>query len=207
MTPKARSAFLLANGAPRWATDKNRPSNLYQVNTLRDAVIAGLTLNIFQNHAARVRMANLAQMVNALQALILTNKEKILLTPTYHVFDLYQDHQGATLLPTLVAAPNYSSEAVKVPSMSASASRNARGAVTLSVVNIDPSRDANVLIDVQGSLPRKAQGRVITATAMDARPEFGQADALAPATLRVTVRRGTIAFVAPAKSVAVLVLQ
>ena len=139
--PEGKVGISFSEWGAWWATDKNRPSNLYQVNTLRDAVIAGLTLNIFQNHAARVRMANLAQMVNVLQALILTNKEKILLTPTYHVFDLYQDHQGATLLPTLVATPDYSAEAVKFPSMSASASRNARGAVTLSVVNLDPSRD------------------------------------------------------------------
>ena len=72
-------------------------------------MIAGLSLNIFQNHAARVRMANLAQMVNVLQSLILTDKDRMLLTPTYHVFDLYQGHQGATLLPTQVEAPDYSS--------------------------------------------------------------------------------------------------
>ena len=115
--PEGKVGISFSEWGAWWATDKNRPSNLYQVNTLRDAVIAGLTLNIFQNHAARVRMANLAQMVNVLQALILTNKEKILLTPTYHVFDLYQGHQGATLLPTLVATPDYSSAAAKFPSI------------------------------------------------------------------------------------------
>jgi alpha-L-arabinofuranosidase len=188
-----------------WATDKDRPSNLYQANTLRDAVIAGLTLNIFQNHAARVRMANLAQMVNVLQALVLTDKEKMLLTPTYHVFDLYQDHQGATLLPTRVETPDYSSHAVKVASISASASRGAQGAVTLSVVNIDPRRDANVEIEIRGFVPRAAEGRVITATSMDSSPEFGKADPLKPARVgSIAVRRGIVNFVAPAKSVVVL---
>ncbi len=71
------------------------PGFLYQQNTMRDAMIAGVTLNIFNNHADRVRMANLAQMVNVLQAVILTNKEKIILTPTYHVMEMYNVHQDA----------------------------------------------------------------------------------------------------------------
>jgi alpha-L-arabinofuranosidase len=185
-----------------WATDRNRPSNLYQVNTLRDAVIAGLTLNIFHNHAERVRMANLAQMVNVLQSLVLTDKDRMLLTPTYHVFDLYQGHQGATLLPTRVSAPDYSLEDVKVPSLSASASRTAQGKITLSLVNLDPARAARIEIDVQGSKLSAARGRVITAPAMDARPEFGKPDPLAPAALAaIRVHRGVLSLVAPAKSV------
>ena len=206
--PEGKVGISFSEWGAWWATDKNRPSNLYQANTLRDAVIAGLTLNIFQNHAGRVRMANLAQMVNVLQALILTNNEKILLTPTYHVFDLYQGHQGATLLPARVESPDYSSQAVKIPSISASASRGANDAVTLSVVNMDPSRESKVQVDVQGYTPRAAQGRVITATSMDAKPEFGQPDPLVPVKLStITVRRGSVTFLAPAKSVAVLVLQ
>jgi alpha-L-arabinofuranosidase len=191
-----------------WATDKNRPSNLHQANTLRDAVIAGLTLNIFQNHAARVKMANLAQMVNVLQALILTDKEKMLLTPTYHVFDLYQGHQGATLLPTEVAAPEYSFEGVKVPALSVSASRAAGGEVTLSLVNLDPVRDAKIDIDVHGRVVRAAKGRMMTAASMDARPEFDRPDPLQPSAARsVSVRRGVVSLVAPAKSVTVLQLH
>jgi alpha-N-arabinofuranosidase len=191
-----------------WATDKNRPSNLYQSNTLRDAVIAGLTLNIFHNHAARVRMANIAQMVNVLQSLILTDREKMLLTPTYHVFDLYQDHQGATLLPTEVSAPAYALDGVEVPSLSVSASRGKDGALTLSVVNLDAKRDAKILVDVSGHSPSSATGRVITAAAMDARPEFGKADPLAPAALKsVSIRRGAVHLIAPAKSVSVLKLR
>jgi alpha-N-arabinofuranosidase len=185
-----------------WATDKNRPSNLYQANTLRDAVIAGLTLNIFQNHAARVRMANLAQMVNVLQSLVLTRGGEMLLTPTYHVFDLYQGHQGAALLPTRVEAPDYSLDATQVPSLSASASRRADGVVTLTLVNLDPKRAANVRVELSGGNAKQATGRVITAAAMDARPEFGQRDPLAPAALpSVRVRGGAVAIVAPAKSV------
>ena len=161
-----------------WAANKDRPSNLYQLNTLRDAVIAGLSLNIFQNHAARVRMANLAQMVNVLQSLILTDKDRMLLTPTYHVFDLYQGHQGATLLPTQVEAPDYTSSGVKVPSLSVSASRAADGEVTLSVVNLDPvARRENPYRRARRAV-QTASARVITADSMDARPDFGKADPL-----------------------------
>ena len=75
------------------------PSFLFQQNTMRDAMLAGVTLNIFNNHCDRVRMANLAQMVNVLQAVILTNKEKIILTPTYHVMEMYNVHQNAMMIP------------------------------------------------------------------------------------------------------------
>lgn len=190
-----------------WATDKRRPSNLYQANTLRDAVIAGLTLNIFQNHAARVRMANLAQMVNVLQSLILTDGEKMLLTPTYHVFDLYQAHQGATLLPTKVATPDYSSSGASVPAISVSASRAASGEMTLSIVNLDPVRAAAIEIAVDTRTFTTATARVIAAASMDASPDFGGKDPLAPAKLSgVSVRRGTVSLLAPAKSIVLLQL-
>jgi alpha-N-arabinofuranosidase len=206
--PKGVVGISFSEWGAWWATDRNRPSNLYQANTLRDAVIAGLTLNIFQNHAARVRMANLAQMVNVLQSLILTDKERMLLTPTYHVFDLYQSHQGATLLRTRVAAPDYALEEVRVPSLSASASRSAQGKVTLSLVNLDPVRAVRIEVDIPGRGVKAARGRVITAATMDARPEFGGPDPLAPAALEsVRVRGGVLSVLAPAKSVIALELD
>ncbi|HEX6637009.1 MAG TPA: alpha-L-arabinofuranosidase C-terminal domain-containing protein, partial [Steroidobacteraceae bacterium] len=206
--PKKQVGISFSEWGAWWATDRNRPSNLYQANTLRDAVIAGLTLNIFHNHADRVRMANLAQMVNVLQSLVLTDGARMLLTPTYHVFDLYQAHQGATLLPTRVSAPDYGLDAVKVPALSVSASRNAAGGITLSLVNLDPAREARIDVDVTGRPVKSARGRVITATAMDARPDFGKPDPLAPVTLDgVRVRRGAVSLVAPAKSVVTIDIE
>jgi alpha-N-arabinofuranosidase len=206
--PKRRVGISFSEWGAWWATDPKRPSNLYQLQTLRDAVIAGLTLNIFHNHAQRVRMANLAQMVNVLQALVLTDKDRMLLTPTYHVFDLYQAHQGATLLPTRVSAPEYVADAVKVPALSVSASRTSEGKVTLSLVNVDPDREARIEVDVQGFQARSARGRVITAGAMDARPEFGKPDPLAPVTLEpLRLRRGALSLTAPAKSVVAIELE
>jgi alpha-N-arabinofuranosidase len=206
--PKGHVGVSFSEWGAWWAKDEKRPSNLYQLNTLRDAVIAGLTLNIFQNHAARVRMANIAQMVNVLQSLILTDRDRMLLTPTYHVFDLYQEHQGATLLPTQVDAPDYASSGVKVPSLSVSTSRAANGDVTISLVNLDPERNAKIELGVQGGAIQAATGRVITAKTMDARPDFGKVDPLTPVAVEnLAVRRGAVSLVAPAKSVIVLKLR
>jgi len=90
-----------------YETDPEGNGQLYQQNTMRDAMIAGLTLNIFNNHADRVRMANLAQMVNVLQSVILTNEEKIILTPTYHVMEMYKVHQDALLVPVQVISNDF----------------------------------------------------------------------------------------------------
>jgi alpha-N-arabinofuranosidase len=206
--PQGRVGISFSEWGAWWATDKNRPSNLYQANTLRDAVIAGITLNVFQNHADRVRMANLAQMVNVLQSLVLTDGAKISLTPTYHVFDLYQAHQAATLLPTQVTAPDYVLEDVRVPSLSVSASRGADGATTLTIVNLDPARDARIEVRLEGGEVRTATGRVVTADRMDARSGFEPPDALAPASLRsVRVQRGAVSLTAPSKSVVAVTLR
>ena len=78
------------------------PGFLYQQNTMRDAMVAALSLNIFNRHSDRVAMANIAQLCNVLQAVVLTEGDKMVLTPTYHVFDLYKDHQDATLLGAFV---------------------------------------------------------------------------------------------------------
>ncbi len=118
---------------------------LYQQNTLRDALLAGLTLNIFNSHADRVRMANLAQTVNVLQALILTDGPRMVLTPTFHVFDLYKAHQGATSLPIMIDGGGvYAYGAASIPQVSASASRDARGMISLTLCNTHPSDAAEV---------------------------------------------------------------
>ncbi|MEQ1677620.1 MAG: alpha-L-arabinofuranosidase C-terminal domain-containing protein, partial [Chitinophagaceae bacterium] len=113
---------------------------LYQQNTMRDAMIAGLTLNIFNNHADRVRIANLAQCINVLQAVILTKEEKMLLTPTYHVMEMYNVHQDALLLPLTVTSNDYTFGEKKLKAVSASASKDKNGVVHISLVNIDAGR-------------------------------------------------------------------
>ncbi len=137
------------------------PSFLYQQNTLRDALIAATTLNIFNNHAARIRMANLAQTVNVLQALILTDKEKMILTPTYHVFDMYQVHQDAILISLDFQVSNYAFNGQILPSINASASRDKAGRIHVSAVNIDPVNTISVKINIQ-DMNENVAGQILT---------------------------------------------
>lgn len=138
------------------------PSFLYQQNSMRDALIAGTTLNIFNNHADRVKMANLAQTVNVLQALILTDKNKMLLTPTYHVFDLYKVHQNAILLPILISSPDYISEGQKIPSVNVSASIDSNNTIHISLVNLNASQKINIKTEVTGANFKTVNSKIIT---------------------------------------------
>lgn len=140
------------------------PGFLYQQNTLRDALLAGNILNIFHKHADRVRIANLAQMVNVLQSIILTDKEKMILTPTYYVFDMYKVHQDATLLPMTINSPDYSRLNRKMKAISTTASVDKEGAIHVTFVNIDPKNAIEISCDVRGSKVAKiTNGQIITA--------------------------------------------
>jgi alpha-L-arabinofuranosidase len=138
------------------------PSFLYQQNSLRDALIAGSTLNIFNNHCERVRLACLAQAVNVLQALVLTDKEKMVLTPTYYVFGLYKYHQDARLLPVSFHSPEYSYKSEIIPSVNASASMDSNGIVHITIVNLDPRNKISVSTDLPGITWNQAKGEVLT---------------------------------------------
>src|SRR6266568_1490238 len=127
---------------------------LVQQNSLRDAILAALNLNVFARHADRVRMANIAQMVNVLQAMILTDKEKMVLTPTYHVFKMYVPFQDATLVPVSFDAGTYTHAGVTLPRVDAIAARDAAGRVWMAVTNVDPNRPATITASVAGLTPR-----------------------------------------------------
>ncbi len=138
------------------------PGFLYQQNSLRDALIAGTTLNIFNNHCDRVKMANLAQTVNVLQAVILTKKDKMLLTPTYHIFDLYKVHMDAKMLPVKFTSPDYTMGAEKIPAINASASRDSAGLTHITIVNLDPNRKITVNTTLNGVQWSGVTGQVVT---------------------------------------------
>jgi alpha-L-arabinofuranosidase len=177
------------------------PGFLYQQNTLRDAVAAALNLNIFHRHSARVRMANLAQTVNVLQALILTEREKMVLTPTYHVFEMYRVHRGATLIPVRLEAPEYRLGEASLPMLDASASRDGAGRTHLSVVNLDPVRPASVLLR---GMSGDVTGRVLTADRMNAHNTFENSDVLKPQPFCGASREGDVTRLElPPKSVVV----
>ncbi|MBV9961865.1 MAG: alpha-N-arabinofuranosidase [Parafilimonas sp.] len=138
------------------------PAFLYQQNSLRDALIAATTLNIFNNHCDRVRMANLAQTVNVLQALILTDKEKMVLTPTYYVFDLYKYHQDATLLSLKFISPAYTFQNKSLEAINASASKDSSGIVHITLVNIDAHKNITVNTSLENLSVKNIEGEILT---------------------------------------------
>lgn len=184
------------------------PGFLYQQNSLRDALIAGTTLNIFNNHCDRVKMAELAQTVNVLQALILTDKEKILLTPTYHVFDLYKVHHDAQLLPVKFTSPDYVMENEKLPAINISASRDSSGAVHISLVNLDPSKKISINTTLNGIQWKTVTGQILTSSKLTDINTFDNPDKLHIEKFTGAKKTGNLLNVElPAQSVVVLELK
>lgn len=188
----------------------SNPGFLYQQNTLRDALVAGVTLNILNGHCDRVHMANLAQTVNVLQALILTNGAEFILTPTYHVFDLYQVHQDATLLATTIQnGVAYRLQDESLPQLSVSASQNAAGVVHVTLCNLDSRASAAVTLKLTGSNTIGAvSGRIVTAGAMQAHNTFVQPAAVTAAPLQaLTHDDQQVKVQLPPMAVAVVAIQ
>jgi alpha-N-arabinofuranosidase len=184
------------------------PGFLYQQNSLRDALIAGSTLNIFNNHSDRVRMAELAQTINVLQALILTNKEKMLLTPTYHVFDLYKVHQDAAYLPITLTSPAYTSGNEQIPAVNVSASRDSSGAVHISFVNINPKEKITVSTSLDGVQWKGVTGQILTSSKFTDINTFEQPDKIHIVPFSGAKKQGDKLVVElPAESVVVLELK
>jgi alpha-L-arabinofuranosidase len=183
------------------------PGFLYQQNTLRDAMIAGVTLNVFNNHSDRVRMANLAQTINVLQAVILTNEEKIIRTPTYHVMEMYNVHQDATLLPLELTCSNYLFEGKSLPTISASASRDQKGIIHISLVNIDAKNTQEVAIDLQGAKFTSVTGRILTSQKIQDHNTFENPDKIKPEVFKGTAVSSILKIKLPPFSVVVLELK
>ena len=148
------------------------PGFLYQQNSLRDALIAGTTLNIFNNHADRVRMANLAQTVNVLQSIILTKGNKILLTPTYYVFDMYKVHQDAKKINVNFESPKYTLEGKSIPAVNISASVDTLGVTHITLVNLDANKNIPLRIALPGINWKGVTGSILTSGAVTDINEF-----------------------------------
>lgn len=182
------------------------PGFLYQQNTIRDALVAGLTLNIFHKHSDRVRMANIAQTVNVLQAVILTEGEKMLLTPTYHVFNMYKVHQDAELLELTVDSPVYSYEGVEIPEVSASASVTAEGVIHVSLCNLNHAASATLPLELRGLAGQASvSGTTLAGASIDAHNSFEQPEAVTPQAFSAFKLEGdTLTVELPPMSVTVL---
>ncbi|MNS18298.1 Intracellular exo-alpha-L-arabinofuranosidase 2 [compost metagenome] len=181
------------------------PGFLYQQNTLRDALVAGINLNIFHKYCDRVKMANIAQLVNVLQALILTEGDKMLLTPTYHVFDMYQVHMDNQLLDLQFDSPEYTYGDVSIPQVSVSASQDSAGAIHLTACNLHHEESAKFSCHIEGALNRQVSGRILTHTSLNAHNTFEQPDLVAPVAFEeADLLDGVLEFELPPASVLVL---
>ncbi|MBO0995637.1 alpha-N-arabinofuranosidase [Bacillus sp. SD088] len=186
------------------------PGFLYQQNSIRDALVAGLHFNIFHEHAERVQMTNIAQTVNVLQAMILTEGEKMLFTPTYHVFDMFKVHHDASLLQVDGQINQYQFGDEFLPQVSISASKDKDGKVHISLCNLDHQNEANLNLDLRGLdlSASKLSGKILTADEIDAHNTFDQPEQVKPVEWTdVRVDGQAITAKLPAMSVAVLTLE
>jgi len=186
----------------------SNPGFLYQQNTMRDAISAAIHLNIFNRHAGRIKGANIAQMVNVLQAVILTDGSKMVLTPTYHVFRMFSVHQNARLLNFDLNCEDYVFGEKSIPAISASASLSEDGKVHLSLANLNPGKQVSVTCPLIGEAYKKVTGEILTASAMNAFNSFDKPDIVKPADFTgFTMKDGILTVSMPSKSVVVLELS
>src|SRR5450631_431970 len=177
---------------------------LVQQNSLSDAILASLNLNIFARHADRVRMANIAQMVNVLQAMILTDQQKMVLTPTYYLFKMYVPFQDASVVPVAFDAGNYTQGSVSLPRLDAIAAKDATGKLWLEITNLDPAESIEVEADLSGIAAKSAKGETLTAPAVDSINTFETPRTVVPKPVAGTVHDGKLTLTVEPKSVTVI---
>jgi alpha-N-arabinofuranosidase len=207
--PQKKIGFVVDEWGTWYDVEKGTNAGfLHQQNSLRDAVVAALNFNIFHKHAERVTMTNIAQMVNVLQAMILTDKERMILTPTYHAFHMYRPFQDAASLPVAIQNnPAYRLGGMQVPGISASAARGKDGKLYVALVNANPGKATEVSLQIKGAPAASASGQVLTAERMDAHNTFEAPEAIKPAPFSATAQAGKLSMKLPPKSVVVVSVE
>ena len=183
------------------------PGFLVQQNSLRDAILAALNLNIFARHADRVRMANIAQMINVLQAMIMTDKESMVLTPTYYVFRMYVPFQDATFVPVAFNAGTYTHGDIGLPRIDAIAAKDGAGRLWLAITNLDPNQPVEVEASLAGATVKSAAGQTLTADKVDSVNTFDAPKTVVPKPISARVEGGKLALTLEPKSVTVISTQ
>jgi alpha-N-arabinofuranosidase len=185
----------------------SNPGFLSQQNSQRDAILAALNLNIFARHADRVRMANIAQMINVLQAMILTDKEKMILTPTYHVFKMYVPFQDSTFVPVSLDAGTYTHGDITLPRLDVIAAKDPAGKLWLALTNLDPNRPVAIEARLPGITPKAVAGETLTAPRVDSVNTFDAPQAVIPKPVVAKVQGGALALTLEPKSVTVISVE
>src|SRR5208283_845249 len=185
----------------------SNPGFLVQQNSLRDAILAALNLNIFARHAERVRGANIAQMINVLQSMIMTDKEKMVLTPTYYVFKMYLPFQDSTFVPVAFDAGSYSHGDITLPRVDAIAAKDGAGKLWLAVTNLDPNQPIEVEASLAGVTANSAAGEILTAAKVDSVNTFESPTTVVPKPVSAKVQGGKLILKLEPKSVTVVSVE
>jgi alpha-L-arabinofuranosidase len=184
------------------------PGFLYQQNTIRDAIVASQSLNIFNTNADRVKMANIAQTVNVLQAMILTEGDMMIRTPTYYVFEFYTVHHDAALIPMELDAGTYEFNGEAIRAVTASASKNDEGTIHITISNLDPVRSRNIETSIRGQEVTSVSGKILTADDMTAHNTFNNPDVVTPAQFNgAQISNGKLVIDLPPMSLVLLELK
>ena len=181
---------------------------LYQQNTLRDAFVAALQLNIFHKHCLRIHMTNIAQTINVLQAMILTDKEKMLLTPTYHVFDMFQVNQDATFLPSRLISEEYVVGDDKMDALQASGSLAKDGKININLVNVHATEPMDLTCELKGVIIKKITGKILTADKINSHNTFDNPENVIVKQFKdFSFKSSNLEIKMPAKSIIVLQVE
>ena len=206
--PKNKVGLMVDEWGTWWDQEPGSNSALYQQNTLRDAFVAALTLNIFNNYTERIKMANIAQIVNVLQAMILTEGPKMVLTPTFYVFEMYKKHMGAVNLPLEVQCDSLIAHNRKYPSISISASKNTSNEILITLANADPDNEKKIDLEIENNNISKINGSILTAKTTDSYNSFENPEVVKPTEFKnAKVTKKGIKITIPAKSIISLQLQ
>lgn len=210
--PQKRIGLMVDEWGTWWDEEPGTiKGHLYQQNSLRDAMVAALTLNIFHKHTDRVRMANIAQVVNVLQSMILTDTlgtGHLVLTPSYYVFSMYKGFQEGTWLPTDLQCGNHTEGDETLTLISASAARKKEGGIILSLCNVSLDRAQEMTVHLEGANPRTVSGQILTAKKVNDFNDFDHPDVVRPVAFKgAQLKNGTLKVKLPAKSIVVLDLN
>lgn len=216
--PKKRVALMVDEWGTWWDEEPGTVrGHLYQQNTLRDAFVAALTLNVFHKYTDRIKMTNIAQIANVLQSMILTKEDKMVLTPTYYVFQMYKVHQDATHLPLELICDTMSVRRDfyarregerKLPLVSATASRNSDGVIHISLANASLDEAQEIELKLDGADMKNVSGTILTSKKIDDYNSFEKPDMVKTESYSgAKIKNGILRAKLPAKSIVTLTVN
>ena len=180
--PERRISLMVDEWGTWWDEEPGTVrGHLYQQNTMRDAFVAALSLMVFHKHGERVKMANIAQVANVLQAMVLTKDDKMVLTPTYHVFEMFKVHQDADFMPLEVNSSDLVTPDKKViQTVYATASVNQKGTMHISLANVSLDSSCDVTVNLNGVKYKESSGRILTSGEISDHNDFDHPHTVKP---------------------------